>query len=387
MKNIFKNKKIFFIILLVLFFAVGFFSKASIIDIPQAPNNGASFNVYMKWIFDVGIAIGFFSILLALTVSGVCFILSTANPSMLSKAREWLSGAVTGFLILMLMYLVLHTIYPALTLFNFDLKFPTQKLQPPDTKIHGVYFYEQSGCNNGDTVGDSYSSSSNVSDINKLTAHDIYSVGIQQDAKNNIYYIALIYATQEYYGQCQYINPNSDCDEVELEDDTGGRVIPKSASIYKYNWSPSGTVTFYRNGSYNDKGGYLRLTASDIKKLYEKDLKELRFTGDNVGSTSLDDCKVPKDQQDCVMWDKSWKCVKKECPKLSGKNIGSIKIDGNYLVVLEADNKGMTSTYCQAYPKDYDLTKKGPGQTKWDQISNSIRFTPNYVLIIPIQKD
>ena len=388
MKNI-KYKKILLLAILGVFvLSVNFCSAdsgGSILKIPEPPEHeGTTLPVYLTWVLKFGIAIGFWSILIALTVSGGFFILSSGIPAMRAKAKEWLSGAITGFLIFTLLYLILTTIYPPLVLFewkNEPLKTPT--LPSGDDLIHGVYFYEGQGCKNTP-----YPSASNVPDFSSFTKNPIGSVRIVQDAELSIYHIAIIYSTQNYYGQCQYIDPNtSDCAETELTSS------PKSASIYTYNWYPTGTVTFYRNGSFDKDGGYLTLNAPNIEMLYEKELKNLKFTGERLGSDNIEDCTAPEDQQDCKMWNKNGNCTKKECPTLSKKNISSIEIDGDYLVVLEYlkdsdmtedGEPGEIGTFCQAYPKDQDVNKLGPKQIKWDAISNTLGFEPNYVLIIPI---
>jgi len=345
---------------------------------------------YMKYLFDLGMAIGFFSILLSLTVSGVFFILSSGIVSMRSKAKDWLSGAVTGFLIFTLLYLIITTIYPPLAVFKPLEQTETPNICPdrvenpdgtftcPQNKLHGVYFYEGTGCQ-----AKSFPFYSNVSDFNSFSKN-IKSVKIIQETKLDIYHIAIVYDSQNYRGKCQYIDPNAtNCQNILLNQ-------ALSSSVYTYNFSPQGTITFYRNGNFNEEGGYLTLNVSDINGFYEKELKTLGFTGERPGSENIADCTVPEDQQDCKMWKKDGSCEKWECPTLADENISSIKIDGDYLVVLEYLPNGantLIGDFCQAYPKDQDINKFGPKQIKWDSINNSPGIFANYVLIIPIVRN
>lgn len=398
----------------LVFLPLDFCSAKNVLKIPQQPGAGTSLPVYLKWVFDFGLAIGFMAVMATLAVSGVFFILG-GIPSMRSKARELLSSAIAGFLILSLLYLILVTLNPNLAFFKDIQPVKTEGTicQDPITnpdgtvtcqgKIHGVYFYTGGGCQ-----GDSFGSGTNVPDISAVSKKIINSVGIIQDRDHDIYHIAITYGTPNYYGQCQYIYPNKNCNSNKLTykdpndpNATAVPLSPKSASIYTYNFNASGSVTFYRNGAggsdgfYKD-GGFLTLDDFQIGDFYEEDLKNLKFNGNaDPSSDKLDDCTVPKDQQDCVKWDKTGKCTEKKCPTLSGHNIGSIKISGDsgssFLVVLVYNGPGDSddvSSFCQAYPKDSDINPYGPKQVKWDKINSTTAdrtIFPNHVWIIPIE--
>jgi hypothetical protein len=135
-----------------------------------------------------------------------------------------------------------------------------------------------------------------------------------------------------------------------------------------------------------DNGGYLRITNTQIENkgsgaLYRRELSSLSFTGEGG------DCTVPMAERDCVKWSDTGKCLTYKCPTLDKENITSIKIDGNYLVLLIYINpldKGAYS-YCQAFPTNGDTNKDGPQQIKWDAIRSS-GYEPNYILIIPVQQ-
>ena len=96
---------------------------------------------------------------------------------------------------------------------------------------------------------------------------------------------------------------------------------------------------------------------------------------------------MPEEDRVCVEYDENMQCTKKECPNLSGENISSIEIGGNYLVLLvyfgPSDKQSIWS-YCQAYPSLRDINKDGPQQIKWDAIRNNRGQNPNYIVIIPV---
>lgn len=341
-----------------------------------------------------------------MVTAGILLLLSPLSSNAMAKAKDRLAGAASGFLILALTYLIVITINPQLNAFKMQpppkepnlcpngVKNPDGTITCPPTKLPGVYFYQGTNCK-GDTTG----SSTNIPDFNAFVTKAIRSAGIEHDDQNNIYYISLVYSQKNFFGACQYITPNYPCADIEIP-------VINSANIYAYGQEPNGSVIFYRNasvnenaGDFNKEGGFVELTESDIGRLYEGKLSNLKFVGSasNKNSSNIEDCTVPKDKQDCKMWDKDGKCKegKKECPNLTGENISAIEIKGNYLVVLEYVSKdnmtasgdpGEVADFCQAYPSAEDVNKYGPKQVKWDAIRNNINFYPNYVLIIPLQE-
>lgn len=383
--KIFNKNFLLFIFLFIFSFYTNFCLAENLLDIPEIPTAPpASIPSYLILIFRIGMGIGFFSVVISLVVSGALYILSNAIASMRSKAKDWLSGAITGFIILILLYLILRTIYPDLTIFKLGRPSLSIPQLPAGQRIeHGVYLYEKGGCS-GEKFP-VYISNANLVSTNK---NGMKSVGIKQDGQNNIYHVAVAYDAVNFYGKCQYINPNVPCEEITLP--TLG-----SISTHIYSRNPSGDIIIYRHGAggekgFNKKGGYLVLSAGTIGSIYTEDLKKLSFTGNNIGSNNLDDCTVPPDEQDCKTWDKNGKCKEKKCPSLYGKNIGAIEIQGEYLVLLVSGWKknggALTSDFCQAYPKIDDKNKLGPKQVKWDAINTHINYLPKSITVIPIDK-
>jgi hypothetical protein len=94
---------------------------------------------------------------------------------------------------------------------------------------------------------------------------------------------------------------------------------------------------------------------------------------------------VPQEEQNCTKYDKNGICTNRNPQSLSGENISSVIIDGNYLalfVYVAPDGKW---TSCQEFPTSDDINKTGPQQIKWQPIRNNEGVIPNYIAIIPIK--
>jgi len=339
---------------------------------------------YLKYVFDIGIFIGFFSVFLSLIWAGILYFLSPAIPEALGKAKDRISGAISGLLILTLLYLIITAINPYLSIFNLN-KLDKTPLEP-NTKSPGVNFYKSGGCS-----GTADTNLTSIPDLGDDLTNKINSVGIVQNPDQKIYYIAILYDNDNYWGKCQYINPNTPCTNVSP--------FAASASIYQYDFSPDGEGVYLYRGSFNKipgkeeniEQGFLKIANSRIKdsKIFIANLSQLRFTGNSWNFNNLNSCTVPEKDFICVKYDENRNCVEKQCPDLSEENISSIKIAGDYLILLiyfdPSDSSYGQWSYCQAYPSLKDIDKDGPQQIKWDAIRNRGQ-NPNYIAIIPITK-
>lgn len=334
---------------------------------------------YLKYIFDVGVFLGFFSVFISFIWAGILYLLSPALPDALSNAKDRLSGAISGLLILATFYLIMVTINPDLAILKL------KKLDPvppaPDAPAPaGVYFYNSSDCS-----GDSSAKTSSMPDLGDLK-NRLNSASIVQHPSENLYYISILYDEINYSGMCKYINPAQGCQSSA----EGITPFADSASVHQFDYSPNGEgVYFYRKSYFNSDGGLLRVSNSDILnsnsngRIYVAKLENLEFR-DYSG------CNVPEAEQDCVDFDEKGNCAQKKCPNLSGENITSIKIKGNYLVLLvyfdeTKDKEFGPWTFCQAFPTKDDVAKRGPNQIKWESIRNTGRL-PNYMVIIPVKE-
>ena len=214
--------------------------------------------------------------------------------------------------------------------------------------------------------------------------------------------MAIEYDKPNLEGKCQYLDPNQNCQ--------AGADFANSASIYAYDPSPNGDgVYFYRKSFFNEGGGYFEVQNSDINGLYKHDLNTLQFIGCGqpdppktpcINSSSLQCsggecpiCTVPWDERDCQKYDKNGDCDVSGmvCPYLSGENISSVKIAGEYipLFVYKADSDNADDgpwTSCETFPTTVDVNDIGPQQMKWEFIRNQKGVVPNYIVIIPVQQ-
>jgi len=361
-------------------------------------NENTSLPQFAYYLFNIGTGLGFSCALISLAIAGATYALSSTSLELKKSAKDRASGAISGLLVLLFTYLIITTINPQLSIFNLN-KLPAASSQPQQSPLPpGVYFYQKEGCS-----GEASLYTKSVPDFRDLK-NKIKSVKIQQ---NETYYISILYEKPDFWGKCQYIDPNGGCKKIKL--------FPSSASIHQSDPSPNGNgVYFFRKPCFNNKetdvkgiigyciengGGYKKLDNSTINAdsdyFYLKKLDSLTFEG------------VPEEEQDCIKYDKDGKCLPakeggRRPPTLAGENISSIIIDGNYLVLLvylpeentessededsesEDDSSEDVWTYCQEFPTPNDFNKLGPQQVKWEYIRNHGGVIPNYVLIIPI---
>lgn len=373
------------VFLFLLFFFIFFpISKTSAVELNV--DYPAKFNItgqtempeYLKFIFDTAMFIGFFAVFLTLVFAGILYLLSPAVPNALAIAKDRVSGAISGLLILATVYLIITTISPALSIFKTTglKEIPPPESPPPPP---GVYFYEVTDCSEASSSNPFLTLFPNISSLPTLEGlnKNLRSAKIVHDWQNSVHYIGILYENFKYWGKCQYIDPNADCDD---------NIAPfaSSISIFEYNYRPnSGGVTFYRKPFFDNSGGSYKIPGSATSEIFRSDLKKLTFEN------------VPEEEQKCVYWDEKGACTKKEPQDLSEGNIASIKIDGDYLVLLfyfdkdypepNATKNGPWAS-CQAFGTFGDEDKEGPREIKWENIRNlNSGSLPNRVLIFPIE--
>jgi len=390
-----------FLLLTAAFLAIPFLAYAAQLEVPlpqlatgASVNGNSELPEYLKYIFDFGMFIGFFSVFLSLVWAGGLWVLSPVNPNSLANAKDKISGAISGFIILTTLYLIITAINPSLAIFRLNKVDPVQFPKNPETRA-GVFFNNSSNCSDNSDL-----TTSSMSDLGNLK-NRLNSVNILQQPENSLFYIAILYDAIDYSGMCQYINP---CEDNNCQKSGCQQInppFPDSASIHRYESSPNGDgVYLFRKSCFNNNiqecknngGGWQKISNSEIKnsKIYIQKLEKLTYNRDS-SSTNSNGCTVPNEEQNCINWDERGNCVKRECPNLSGENITSIKINGNYLVLLvyfdEAkDQKYGPWSFCQTFPTKNDVTKNGPSQIKWESIRNlNTSRLPNYIVIIPVK--
>lgn len=390
------------IIILLVFLLVGFFylqankTLAVNLEVEYPTISGQTLGAdtklpdYVLYLFKAGVFLGFFSVFISLVIAGVMYLLSPAKPDLMADAKDRISGAISGLLILALTYLIITTINPQLSVFNFN---PPEVAPPPDIieqKTAGIYFYNGDNC---PTTENPQPNTSGLQDLGPLK-NKLRSVGIIKDV--NSQYVSILYDTINFRGRCLYLDPNKDC-QPTVDPVTNG-AFASSASVYKYDPNPNGNgVYFYRKSNYNDKAGYYVVPNSKIKGIRIEKLSDLCFTGSEQKTCATmnpegKDCTVPKEEQDCIKYEKDGTCKdeNRKCPSLAGENISSMWVRGDYIVLFvyfsPTDKPDGIWTSCQEFPTIADVNKLGPAQIKWESIRNNSGVVPNYVVIIPIQR-
>lgn len=405
--------------------------------------------IYLKYFFNLGVLVGFLAVFISLIWGGFLYITSAVSPEKKSNAKKQILSGVSGLLILLLSYLIIITINPQLSFFTSSptektpgvylvssndrkpllLNVPdTSKVNPPFTNIEyicsapsdpelivsffsqlnyvnllqevsiscggntliigrsftfrhnepGFYLFKQKNCR-GETL---MRQSGDFPDLGEFS-NQVQSVKIVQKPPE-IYNIAFLYDFPNFRGRCYYVNPNTVCDNLSQPTTNPFSPIASSMSIYQYDAKPlenpnNKGVTFYRKSFFNDAGGWKKINSTTINGGYMKLLKDLWFNN------------VPKEEQDCTKWSfitgrpENNYCIEWGFPNLTKENISSIKIEGDYLVILiyyDYSTGGWSS--CQIFPTAGDTDREGPKQIKWDYIRQTGLY-PNYVWILPIR--
>lgn len=373
-----KNSVLFWFFLITcffVFFCCNFCFAAKLpleIKYPELPTGPAlpaepELPSFLLYLYNFGVWFGFLAAILSLVISGVLYLLSNILPGLKVSAKDRFFGAIKGFVLLLLVYLIAVTINPSLSVFEIREKLKEPPKPPAKEDPAGVYFYDKPACFST-PVGYLTSSSNDLGNYK----NKINSIKITHNPKEGIYYIALLYDVINLWGKCQYIDPNKGCSSTEP--------FSASASIYQYSHNPIGNdVTFYRKPFYDKSGGWYTVKNNEIKgRIYVGSLNDLQFKD------------VPLEEQNCTKLDIKNNCLERKPPTLVDQNISSIKIDGNYIVLLvyfnpKTDKAESLWSFCQAFPTPDDINKEGPKQIKWEAVQNQ-QHLPNYAIIFPVAR-
>lgn len=370
------NKILLFFICGLFLISAGFVLSASLeVEYPASTSGivltdtSTPLPLFFKYIFEIGTFLGFVAAVYSLSYAGVLYLMSPAKPELLSSAKDRVFGAISGILILIMTYLIVTTINPQLAIFQIS-----ELEEVPDfvsEKSAGVYFYKSTDCSDEPIFA-----TTNILDF-KEKNNLINSVLIINKPDNA--FVSTIYGNPGLFGKCLYVNPNTTtCQTIDN--------LANSASVRIYNFknNSDGKITFFRKPFFNKDGGFLEIPdsfISDKDTIFMADLSTLTFA-DSSG------CNVPISEQLCEKWNNNGDCIQKKCPTLAGKEISSIKIEGNYIIkFVYFDPKDPSKgpfTYCQEFPTPNDADKEGPKQIKWEKIYNQPNLA-NWIYIYPIK--
>lgn len=325
---------------------------------------------YVIYMFNFGISLGFLVVFFSLIIAGVLYLLSAGRPEKRKGAKNWVFSSVAGLVLLLLTYLVITTINPQLSFFSVPELLEEVDPIPPLTKT-GVLLFEEKNC---PITPDSSPFSEYKKSIPKLSSdlmNNVRSAKTMHNPSLGVWYIALLYDLGGWKGDCEYVDPTVSCYNVDP--------FASSVSIHRYVNNPTGNgITFYRRSFFNSEGGYFHVPDSWINGIYPLNLRDTRFQN------------VPEEEKVCVEWNLEGKCTKKEAPTLAGKEITSVKIDGNYFITFVHYDPAMQDgvyarkfTNCQEFPTVSDKNKEGPKQIKWEPSFTENKL-PNYVIIFPV---
>lgn len=383
-----KNRQKLFWVILCFFLASANTALALEVKYPiikgQTLTSDTPLPEFALYLFNAGMFIGFFAVFGSMVAAGVMYLFSGAYPTaeLRGRAKDRLSGAISGLLILITLFLIVTTINPQLSWFN-SRPLPPSPAPPAEKPPAGVYFNKQSSCQ--DDTAALYTSS--VPDLGTDLTNRISSVEL---AGSDVFYVSVLYNLPNYTGACQYLDPNDHCTEVAQFAD--------SASIYTYDFSPNGDgVYFFRKSCLNNSssvqntselilqcqqngGGWYKVKNDEINGIFESRLDDLRFYD------------VPQAEKECLKYDVNGDCLRtaRTAPTLGGENISSIIIHGNYFILLTYAKPGqqcsdMEFDMCQGFPTSEDVNKMGPRQIKWQDIrNNSEGVVPNCITIVPV---
>ena len=122
------NFKLIFLLFLLLFFSCFFTSKIRADDIPlnldypvigeiniNYPDGNQDLNQIIMWLYYLIIGISGFSAFFMFVWGGFKWVYSAGDPNIIGEAKDKLTSAAIGILIVLSAYLILQTINPELT--------------------------------------------------------------------------------------------------------------------------------------------------------------------------------------------------------------------------------------------------------------------------------
>lgn len=375
---------------------------------------------YISYFFALGIYLAGALAVISLAIGGIQYIFSSVSPDSKNDAKERIIGAILGLVLTLSSFIILQTINPVLITpsltplgevagvfyTNGTEKKPapfaegdTDNIPPGFTSIvykcaqgayspallvwqfpqknfggvsdafvervtceksivisgassfkmafetPGVYYFLKPGC----AGFMSQTNLSNTQEIEEPFKSGMKSVKIINDIQSNIDYGVILHKEINFRGDCEYpfeaYQKESDCFDIASP--------MSSANIFIFNkdtWKTSGNGVVF----YSKPFGYK--TGANAGYYFVKPFNKLGETGEEIGefwegkptrldfSDSYNYVDVPEGERElCENFE--------NCP-------GSIKVQGNYLVVLYAQQLQSENLYCQVFDKDVPNLKE-----------------------------
>lgn len=253
-----------------------------------------SINDYLYWIYKVLIWISISASFLGLVFSGIKFLISAGEPSKLKEAREGLTAAIFGLLLIILTPTIIGFLFNDP---NFEIKNIFKKpLKVSKITVSIENLSQEEGI---------YIKKANENEFH-LTRFSIPKLPFIVDkVKTTDNYYAILFNQENYKGNCYVLGPNQ-----QYNYNSYPLTIRSLAILKKSSQTEPSDITFFNKEYY--QGGNIK-----INNFYQwLFLSDYKFTN------------IPESEKICVKWDEKGNCLKKESPSLQGSCI-KIKNDGS----------------------------------------------------------
>ncbi len=134
MRRFIKKKNILFLLILIGIFGISFSAFALELDWPVSPggawlNDNSTLTDLIAYIYEWAMTIGGIATFIALISAGFQYLTSAGNVTKMSDAKQQITSAITGLVLLLSTFLILSTINPELT-----------TLEIPEISLSGASF-------------------------------------------------------------------------------------------------------------------------------------------------------------------------------------------------------------------------------------------------------
>jgi len=425
---------IFFAIIILFFLNASFSYALETKNFPNIPfaqpiTDNSDLPQFVSYFFTLGIYLAGVLAVISLALGGIQLIFSSVSPEARNNAIDRIKGAILGLVLTLASFIILQTINPTLITPSLTplgetagifytngadekpapnsesntssipagyntiaykcaegayspplliVKFPEinfggygeafvkrlncGETDPVDTssfkiifETPGVYYFIKEGC-----AG--YMSQVNTSDTEQIGEpfkSEIRSIKIINDG-NNLNYGVILHRDVNFRGDCIRASQSQAADNCFNVTAPISSVNIFVQNVVEPKTSGNGVVFYSKPFGYKTgaNSGYLKVTPNDIDVAWQKNAIDIDFRN------SYNYVDVPQEEKNlCTNF--------KNCP-------GSVKVQGNYLVVLWAKQIQSQNNYCQVFYKDIPNLKE-------EEVTAVEGRTLEYINVIPIK--